>query len=87
MTSPTPNPPPLQFPPHSHPRVWLITAISSPVGVALARQLLNHGDYIIGGVKSRVSERNDETFWEEIGKGPWRSKCKILILDERCEPS
>lgn len=87
MATSTPNPPPLQFPSHIHPRVWLITAISSPIGIALARQLLTHGDCIVGGIKSKTLERDDEMFWEEISKGPWKNNCKIVVLDERCETS
>ncbi|KAF2156230.1 short chain dehydrogenase/reductase family protein-like protein [Myriangium duriaei CBS 260.36] len=41
---------PPKFPTHNTPRVWFLTAASSPIGVALARHLLSHGDFVIAGV-------------------------------------
>lgn len=48
MTHP-PKPP--QFPTHAHPRVWLITATTSPIGTAIARHALSHGDFVVAGVE------------------------------------
>ncbi|MCJ1406563.1 hypothetical protein MMC19_000629 [Ptychographa xylographoides] len=47
-TPPTPHAhpviPPFTFPAHAHPRAWLLTSAASPLGVALARAILAHGD-------------------------------------------
>ncbi|KAF2454501.1 hypothetical protein BDY21DRAFT_353107 [Lineolata rhizophorae] len=42
------RPPP--FPPHNAPRVWFITSGTSPLGIAVARQVLAHGDCVVAGV-------------------------------------
>lgn len=34
--------PPLSFPPHSSPRIWLLTAATAPTAIAIARTLLAH---------------------------------------------
>jgi hypothetical protein len=39
----------LIFPPGPTPRTWLITAGASPIGVRLARGLLEHGDNVVLG--------------------------------------
>ncbi|KAF2432291.1 NAD(P)-binding protein [Tothia fuscella] len=39
-----------QFPPDKDPRVWFLTDGLSPIAIALSRQLLHHGDYIISGI-------------------------------------
>ncbi|MCJ1353496.1 MAG: hypothetical protein MMC33_003482 [Icmadophila ericetorum] len=46
------KPPPLQFPSHSAPRNWLITSAASPIGTALARAVLKHGDSVMLGIES-----------------------------------
>lgn len=59
--TPTPTPTPTStshssrptFPPHSAPRTWLITACTSPIGIAIARQALSHGDNVIAGLNPR----------------------------------
>ena len=96
MTSVTQNlhlPSP-HFPSHTLPRVWLITAATSPVGNALTRCVLAHGDSVIAGVKTRESadnngEREDEprALWDEVVKRGWRERCKVVSLDGRCEAS
>ncbi|KAI9772849.1 MAG: hypothetical protein M1840_008731 [Geoglossum simile] len=48
------------FPPHTHPRVWLITSASSPLPTRMIRQVLGHGDFVAAGVHGHVLERNDE---------------------------
>lgn len=52
-TTTTTHPPHPTFPPHPHPRTWLITACTSPVGIAIARQALSHGDNVIAGLNPR----------------------------------
>lgn len=83
-----------QFPSHSQPRVWLITSAASPIGIAVARQVLSHGDNVVAGVKSsEISEENNAKgeifarFLEEIVTEKWDDKCLTVELDERCEVS
>ncbi len=85
---------PPHFPAHSQPRVWLITSASSPVGIAVSRALLKHGDFLVAGVKSielseEIAGRGSDfaSFWEEVVAGGWRHRCRVVGLDERCEAS
>ncbi|KAI9880378.1 MAG: hypothetical protein M1830_003695 [Pleopsidium flavum] len=63
----TPPPPPPRFPSHSGPRVWLITSGNSPLGIALARQVLAHGDYVVAGLIPAEFEKDEERFAEFRG--------------------
>lgn len=94
MTSATQNLSSPHFPSHTLPRVWLITAATSPVGNALTRCVLAHGDSVIAGVKANESglnngEREDDprAFWDEVVKQGWRERCRVVSLDGRCEAS
>lgn len=40
------------FPPSNAPRTWLITVATSPIGLRLARALLDHGDNVVLGVST-----------------------------------
>lgn len=80
------------FPTHSQPRVWLITSASSPIGIAVSRELLKHGDLLIAGIKStELPEENSErgtdfaSFWEDVVAEGWKDRCRVVGLDERCE--
>ena len=54
---PTPNP---TFPRHPHPRTWLLTAATSPIGITTARHLLAHGDNVLAGIQhARIPESQD----------------------------
>ncbi|MCJ1249878.1 hypothetical protein MMC30_007104 [Trapelia coarctata] len=67
MTNPTiPSKPSPQFPTHSHPRTWLLTSAASPIGVALARAVLAHGDNVILGA---AAEDLQHCSWKGTGKG------------------
>lgn len=92
MTTASPNLPSSHFPIHTHPRVWLITAATSPIGIALARRVLAHGDFVIAGI--RLGEVDDDSsprgeelreFGEDVVKEGWREKCRLVRLDGRCE--
>ena len=85
---------PPHFPAHSQPRVWLVTSASSPIGIAVSRELLKHGDFIVAGVKStELSDENDEkaidfpNFQEEVVAEGWDHRYRVVGLDERCEAS
>lgn len=95
--SATPNPkshPKSQFPPSSTPRVWLITAATSPIGIAIARAALAHGDSVVAGVKDAQSgdtngeDRGDEFrdfYKEECAREGWKERIMGVGLDARCE--
>ncbi len=54
------------FPPHNAPRVWFISRGISPIAIALAKQVLEHGDYVVAGVLPVEFEKSDGqsgTFW------------------------
>ena len=81
-----------QFPLHSEPRVWLITAGDSPIGISVARQVLAHGDYALLGLAHSLLEldqrRRDgfEAFLAEVeghrDEG-WKQRMKTVPLDIR----
>lgn len=74
------------------PRVWLITAATSPIGIALARRVLACGDSVIAGLKTGdlcddSGDRGEEAgmFWDEVVKEGWSNRCRGVSLDGRCE--
>ncbi|KAJ5598495.1 hypothetical protein N7537_008579 [Penicillium hordei] len=80
-----------QFPSHNEPRVWLITAGDSPIGLSVARQVLAHGDYAFLGLAHSALERDErrrnefEAFLAEAehhGSG-WAQRLKTVPLDIR----
>ncbi|ERF74753.1 hypothetical protein EPUS_04922 [Endocarpon pusillum Z07020] len=81
-----------QFPTHNAPRVWLLTSGDSPVGITLARQVLNHGDYVVSGIIPAEFEKDDtrseefKSFLSEVGRrggDGWKERLKIVALDIR----
>ncbi|KAG9771684.1 NAD(P)-binding protein, partial [Aureobasidium melanogenum] len=82
---PTPTP---QFPTHNAPRVWLITAGDSPVGISLSRQILDHGDYVVSGINqsefesdSPRSQQFKRFLSEVVRENGWKDRMKIIPLD------
>lgn len=81
-----------QFPTHNAPRVWLLTSGDSPVGISLARQVLNHGDYVVSGIIPADFEKEDprsedfKNFLSEVStwSGGWKERLKIVAMDIRC---
>lgn len=86
---PLPDPSRPQFPSHNEPRVWVITAGDSPIGVSLTRQILAHGDYVLAGLAYSNLERDEcrrngfETFMAEVEAKGWTSRLKSIPLDIR----
>ncbi|EXJ72466.1 uncharacterized protein A1O5_04970 [Cladophialophora psammophila CBS 110553] len=83
----TPTP---QFPTHNAPRVWLLTSGDSPVGISLARQVLDHGDYVVSGIIQAEFEsdgaRSQEfkRFLSQVGRTPgMKERLKVVALDIR----
>ncbi|KAF1810263.1 NAD(P)-binding protein [Eremomyces bilateralis CBS 781.70] len=64
------NPAKPPFPPHNAPRVWFMTALTAPIAIGLARLVLAHGDYVVGGVipSEFAGERGEElrAFLDEV---------------------
>ena len=82
--------PPPQFPTHNAPRVWLITSGDSPVGISLARQALEHGDYVVSGIIQAEFESDQgrsqefKHFLAQVGhSSAWKERLKIVALDIR----
>jgi hypothetical protein len=83
-----PPTPALQFPTHNAPRVWLLTSGDSPIGVSLARKVLDHGDYVVSGIIPADFEREEfQDFLCEVSKkaaAGWKDGLRIVALDVRC---
>jgi NAD(P)-dependent dehydrogenase (short-subunit alcohol dehydrogenase family) len=82
-----------QFPVHNEPRVWVITAGDSPIGISVARQVLAHGDYAFLGLAHMALERDERrreefnAFLAEIEghrADGWGQRMKTVPLDIRC---
>lgn len=78
------------FPPHNAPRVWFITRGVSPIAIALARQVLEHGDYVVAGVvpiefEKREGQSEDfRNFLEDVKRTErWRERLRVVGLDAR----
>ncbi|KAK2751810.1 hypothetical protein FQN55_009253 [Onygenales sp. PD_40] len=82
---------PSHFPAHDGPRVWVLSAGSSPIGISLARQLIAHGDIVVAGVPKSNPEREDprtlgfEAFLNELSQHDlgWRERLKPVVFDIR----
>jgi NAD(P)-dependent dehydrogenase (short-subunit alcohol dehydrogenase family) len=78
------------FPPHNAPRVWFITRGVSPIAIALAKQVLEHGDYVVAGVIPVEFEQSEgqiedfKAFLEEVKSTErWRERLRVVGLDAR----
>ncbi|EAW08713.1 short chain dehydrogenase/reductase family protein [Aspergillus clavatus NRRL 1] len=80
------------FPAHNEPRVWVITAGDSPIGISVARQILMHGDYALLGLAHTNLDRDAcrregfEAFLAEIESHSdegWVQRFKAVPLDIR----
>ncbi|KAJ5147880.1 hypothetical protein N7526_001232 [Penicillium atrosanguineum] len=80
------------FPSHTEPRVWLITAGDSPIGISVARQVLAHGDCALLGLAHSILERDErrrtgfDAFLAEIEEHRdegWKQRTKTVPLDIR----
>ncbi|KAL2844674.1 hypothetical protein BJX68DRAFT_242810 [Aspergillus pseudodeflectus] len=81
-----------QFPSHKDPRVWVITAGDSPIGISVARQILIHGDCALVGLAYSTLDRDEvrrdmfEAFLAEIEShrdDGWVDRFKAVPLDIR----
>lgn len=82
-----------EFPSNLQPRVWLITAGDSPLGISVARKVLAHGDYAFLGLAHTALDRDErrrgefDAFLAEV-KGHraegWGNRMKTVPLDIRC---
>ncbi|CAL5868593.1 uncharacterized protein PFLUO_LOCUS2820 [Penicillium psychrofluorescens] len=80
------------FPSHTGPRVWLITAGDSPIGISVARQVLAHGDSVLLGLAHSILDRDErrrdgfEAFLAEVEGHQhegWGQRMKTVPLDIR----
>lgn len=92
----TPSVPQPQFPTHNAPRVWVISAGDSPIGISVARQALEHGDCIATGVMPAEVEGDGirsapfKAFLAEVGRNAskgWMERLRVFTLDVRCGSS
>ena len=79
-----------QFPNHDKARVWFLTAADSPIGTALIRHLLDHGDNIIAATAATTfggSENHTGDFAQllvEVNDNEeWKQAFNILPLNSR----
>ncbi|KAA8643290.1 short chain dehydrogenase/reductase family protein [Aspergillus tanneri] len=81
-----------QFPAHNEPRVWVITAGDSPIGISVARQILAHGDCALVGLSYTDPEQDEDrregfdAFLAEIEShrdDGWGRRFKSALLDIR----
>lgn len=95
MTLASASAPSARFPTHHAPRVWFMTSGDSPIAIALARQVLAHGDSVVAGIPAGESERDEERSAEfrellqDVGQksgpgGEWRDRLRVVMLDDRC---
>jgi len=87
-SSPTASIP--QFPTHTGPRVWFITSASSPIGLVVAQELLKHGDLVVAGDDTRLSNAEDEpqreallSLWDYAESQRWEERLRKVRLDAR----
>ncbi|OOF91191.1 hypothetical protein ASPCADRAFT_134595 [Aspergillus carbonarius ITEM 5010] len=79
-----------QFPAHNEPRVWVITAGDSPIGISVTRKILMHGDSALVGLAHSSLDRDQcrrdmfDAFIAEIESNEgWGERFKALPLDIR----
>ena len=88
MTSSSASSTPL-FPAHTGPKVWFITSASSPIGLAVAKELLKHGDLIVAGDCPNsvgVDETEREALWplqSYAESHDWLERLRIVKVDLR----
>jgi NAD(P)-dependent dehydrogenase (short-subunit alcohol dehydrogenase family) len=77
-----------QFPTHNAPRVWLLTSGDSPIGISLARQVLEHGDYVVSGIipaefENEGARSHDfKRFLAQVGRTiGMKERLKVVALD------
>ncbi len=82
--------PPPQFPTHNAPRVWMLTSGDSPIGISIARQVLDHGDYVVSGIIQAEFENDGarsqefKNFLSEVGRtAGMKERLKVVALDIR----
>lgn len=82
------------FPPSPHPRTWLLTSATSPIGISIARAALAHGDSVVAGIGYGELEGDDagergeefrEFVTDECAREGWGERIREVGLDGRCE--
>ena len=81
-----------QFSAHAEPRVWFITSASSPVGLAVAQEVLRHGDLVIAGDDTKLATIDKDPRPESlvspidhVESQAWEERLKVVRIDTRYE--
>lgn len=84
------KPPTPQFPNHAGPRVWFITSASSPSGLAVAEEVLRHGDFVVAGDEVNLSATDDQarredlvSLWNLAQSEGWEDRFRKVRIDAR----
>lgn len=92
MTDNNAPPSPIPHLPRPEPRVWVISSGDSPIGISLARQILENGDCVVAGLVPTYfprDERRLERFREFLGEvdangeDNWKARFRPVVLDIR----
>jgi NAD(P)-dependent dehydrogenase (short-subunit alcohol dehydrogenase family) len=87
-----PESPKSHFPSHAEPRTWLISSGDTPIGLALARNILSHGDRVVAGLVQANLLRDEnrrhlfQAFMAEVENsdgGAWKPRFRAVMLDIR----
>lgn len=90
MTHPhqSPSHPPLSFPPHNAPRVWLIHPGHTSLVTSLSRHLLEHGDHVVLAISKAAISRDQSSQGAQFGEfvrevqvllgASWRERLRIV---------
>jgi hypothetical protein len=94
MTDNNAPPSPGSHLPRLEPRVWVISSGDSPIGISLAKQVLENGDFVVAGLAPSYFPRDEherrlERFKEFLGEvdgnseDQWKARLRPVFLDIR----
>ncbi|OXV11649.1 hypothetical protein Egran_00594 [Elaphomyces granulatus] len=92
MTDNNAPPSPIPHLPRPEPRVWVISSGDSPIGISLARQILENGDCVVAGLVPTYFPRDERRlerfrgFLGEVdanGEDNWKARFRPVVLDIR----
>jgi hypothetical protein len=94
MTDNNAPPSPGSHLPRPEPRVWVISSGDSPIGISLAKQILENGDFVVAGLAPSYFPRDEherrlERFKEFLcevdvnSEDQWKARLRPVFLDVR----